>query len=316
VRSQFVSFLALSICAVAPAAAQALSPDPVVATRGEVSLLLSDLDAGLQKVPEDLRAGYMRDPERVARLVDNLLISKQIATQARKEGLHQEPLVAAVLAVAENELLTREYLQRMLPSPAEEEALEELARQTYRAHSDRFKSEPVWDISYLLASTDGREEADAKALAEELLVRARAGEELEVLIKDATAAQSTPQPPAGGSIKDADLVKMDAAFVTAVKSIKEPGAWSEPVRTRFGYHIARLDRFVPQGVRPFEAVREELITELRSKAQQTARTALIRRFSQQETELNDALIATLRDRYQPAQAAEEAAASPVPAANH
>lgn len=308
-RSGFALLLTLALATPA-VSAQAQATDEVVASRGGVSLLMSELDSGLRQVPEEMRGAYMRDPTRVARLIDNLLIAKQIATEARNQGLHREPEMAADLLAAENELLVKAYLARQLPPPADEATLEELAIQTYRANPQRFRSEPVWDISYLLASTDGRSEDEAKALAESLLAKARAGEPLEDLIKEATSAQTTPDPPAGGSIKSADLAKMDTAFVVAVKSIQKEGDWSEPVRTRFGYHIARLDRFAPAAVRPLEEVKKELMDELRAQAQQTARTAAIRRFSQQDTQLNDELIAGLRQRYAIPDAPAAAAGEP------
>lgn len=302
---------ALAFSSTVPAQAQAV--DPVVATRSGVSVTLSELDAGVRKVPEDMRGGYMRDATRVARLIDNLLTAKQIASKAREEGLDKEPAIAADIAMAKNEILAREFLDRQTASEADEAALEQLALQTYRANPERFKTEPVWDISYLLASTDGRDEAAAKQLAEDLLKRARAGEDLETLIKDATATQSSPNPPAGGSIKGADLLKMDTDFVVAVKSIKAAGEWSEPVRTRFGFHIARLDRFEPIRNREFADVKEELVAELRAKAEQNARTALIRSFSLQDTALNDEVIAALRTRYAtPVDAADDDGSASAP----
>jgi len=43
----------------------------------------------------------------------------------------------------------------------------------------------------------------------------------------------------------------------------KPGELSEPVETQFGYHIIRLDERREKGVKPYEAVSEQLHEEAR-----------------------------------------------------
>ncbi len=55
----------------------------------------------------------------------------------------------------------------------------------------------------------------------------------------------------------------DPAFEAALYNLNAVGDISEPVRTRFGLHIIRLDNITPENVESFDEVRDELVQQLR-----------------------------------------------------
>jgi peptidyl-prolyl cis-trans isomerase D len=67
----------------------------------------------------------------------------------------------------------------------------------------------------------------------------------------------------GGELGTISKGMMDPAFESALFGLKSVGDISEPVRTAFGFHIIRLDGIVPEQVKSFAEVRDELAKELR-----------------------------------------------------
>jgi peptidyl-prolyl cis-trans isomerase D len=55
----------------------------------------------------------------------------------------------------------------------------------------------------------------------------------------------------------------DPAFEAALYTLKAVGDISEPVRTRFGFHLIRLDDITSESVKSFAEVRDELVQQLR-----------------------------------------------------
>ena len=54
---------------------------------------------------------------------------------------------------------------------------------------------------------------------------------------------------------------MDPAFEQAAFALN-PGQVSEPVRSRFGYHLIETTEVLPASIKPFEEVKAQLIAEV------------------------------------------------------
>src|SRR6188472_2359757 len=79
--------------------AQSLAPDTVVASRGGVSMTVRDVDARLAEVPEDKRADLVGSPKHVEKMLSDLLLVKQLATEARAQSVESDPAYKASLAL-------------------------------------------------------------------------------------------------------------------------------------------------------------------------------------------------------------------------
>lgn len=144
-------------------------------------------------------------------------------------------------------------------------ASDELLKQLYEEQAERFVSEEQRRARHILlqvppdATTEA--EAEIKAEIETLRERLLAGESFEELAK-----AHSDDPGSGRQGGDLGMVPrgiMVAPFEEALFAIEE-GVVSEPVRTRFGFHIIRVDEIIPQTVRPFEEVRDELLGDHRN----------------------------------------------------
>ena len=98
--------------AVAQALPPAASGDATVARRGGVELTVAEVDVKIRSIPEELRAGYMTESDRAARLIDTMLLTKQLAVRARELGLDSDPEFLADLALVTTELLSRHAIER------------------------------------------------------------------------------------------------------------------------------------------------------------------------------------------------------------
>jgi peptidyl-prolyl cis-trans isomerase C len=268
-------------------------PDNVVARRGGVDLTVTDIDVKVRTIPPEMRAGYMAESDRAIRMIDSLLLSNQLAARAIKEGLDQRPDFKAELELLKTELLSRYLIERHIdgaPLPN----VEALSKERYLADPKSFTPSPRIDVSHILVSVEGRDEAAARQLADEALARAKAGEDFLALAEEYGEGK-------GGvpTVKNVDFSRMDPKFSLAVGELDSPGDITGPVRTQFGYHVIRLDMYQDYPTPPFDKVKDQLVAELSSKAKDKIKNDFLSSFSKLDPQLNDAVIEALRVRYVP-----------------
>lgn len=158
-----------------------------------------------------------------------------------------------------------EYLDLSLETIAGAEHIDEAQiRQYYEANQQRFMAPEQRRARHILVATGPeRSEEAAREMAETLHEQLEQGASFEAL-----AREHSDDP--GSSTRGGDLGfftrgVMDPAFDAAVFAL-EPGAYSEPVRTQFGYHLIQLEAVQAAQGRPLESVREEITNELRLQA--------------------------------------------------
>lgn len=143
------------------------------------------------------------------------------------------------------------------------EVSEEDLHQLYASDQARFAQPERREVRHLLLKVDAdADEAKAQAVLDEIqAIRARiqAGESFEELAK--TLSQDPGSAAKGGSLGIIESGIMVPAFDQATFALKA-GELSEPVRTPFGYHLIEVIQILPSEAKPFEAVREQLRTEL------------------------------------------------------
>lgn len=163
-----------------------------------------------------------------------------------------------------------EYLVLDLDALATTSAVsEEELRRAYESDQARFGQPERRKVRHiLLPLATEADEANARAVLDEIQAlrgRIQGGEDFGELAK---AVSKDPGSAAqGGSLGEIEQGMMDPAFDQAAFSLAA-GELSEPVRSRFGYHLIEVEEIIPARIKPFEEVQESLRAELaRGKAE-------------------------------------------------
>jgi peptidyl-prolyl cis-trans isomerase D len=137
----------------------------------------------------------------------------------------------------------------------------------------------------LLQVADPKDDAAVKAKAEEILKRARAGEDFAKLAQQFSQDNGSAQK--GGDLGWADRKAYVAPFAEAAFAMKE-GEIQGPVKTQFGYHILKLEGIQPVSTKTFEQAKGELEAEYRGNEAERA-------FNNAQDQLADAALQSSGD---------------------
>lgn len=186
------------------------------------------------------------------------LALREVCLQAaRAEGVTASPSeIAPGQWETGDEALIRAFLEaRIAPAEPPEPAL----RAAYDAMPERFRAPDLWQVAHILIPTrqgDARGEAEAMALAGSLAGElARAPKRFSELAARHSACSSAKSGGLLGQIGPGDTAP---EFEAAVASLRPGQTTPSPVRTRFGFHLIRLDAHARGQVLPYDTVRPRL----------------------------------------------------------
>src|SRR5690625_3723414 len=220
-------------------AGKAESNPSVFVRIGEVVLNHSDVDAYItDRVREEHRSAFLRDPGRIADLVQQQALTFQLAHQAVENGLDKEPEVVALLDLsAKNELSkleVRRFLKENMLDSYRNQA-QELAL-TSPDLIDPGVSTLTFD-QLLVTGQDNESRLDTAVRMADLYERYREAElDFDALIKhsDDPALENN-----NGRYADIDPGRLDEGVAAQLAEL-EPGEISEPFESRYGWHMVRL----------------------------------------------------------------------------
>jgi peptidyl-prolyl cis-trans isomerase C len=262
------SLAALIVAADCLAQAQK-SGDEVLAENASVKLTRSDYETDLLRVPPESRREFAASPGRLTQMLNNLLMDKTLAKQARDIGLDRDDEVARRLALETDRFLATAMVGKIQSDAAAEFDARESefaakARETYLMNKDKYKTSEQVSASHILFDPDKHGGSDAAlALAKEARARLVAGAdfgELAKQVSDDPAARGD-----GGKLGYFGHGRMDPDFTTAAFALKNVGDLSEPVKSAFGWHIIRLDGRRPPGEIPFERAKKQIMADMKAR---------------------------------------------------
>jgi peptidyl-prolyl cis-trans isomerase D len=145
----------------------------------------------------------------------------------------------------------------------------------YTQHPAEFESPKRFRVAHVLVRVPpvGGSEAESKAKAkvEDVIRRARAGEDFAALARD--NSEDTATAPQGGDLGSVGPGEMVPAFEQAAFALKKGEVTTVPVRTQFGYHAIKAVEVDEGGRRPFREVasqiKDKLVAERTDRAAQT-----------------------------------------------
>jgi peptidyl-prolyl cis-trans isomerase D len=164
------------------------------------------------------------------------------------------------------ETVSLQYLQLNLADiAANVQVTEEALHKYYEENAARNETPERRKASHILVES-GSDDAAAKKKAEDLVARARAGEDFARLARENSDDPGSRA--AGGDLGWATREAYVKEFSDALFAMKDKGEIVGPVRTQFGYHVIRLDDVDTPHVRSFEEMRGELEPEYRREQAQ------------------------------------------------
>lgn len=268
----------------------------VIASQGGVSITLGELDAyAASRIPEKDRAGFFNSPQRIEMLITNQLVQKQMAAEARKAGLQNDPVVKSQIELAADETLSKARLER-LRKEIKVPDFSALAKEDYAAHKEKYKLAGRFDVKHILITTKNRSDAEAKALAETVEKEAKANpEQFDALVEKYS---EDPSKTANlGLMTQVGSGRYVPEFTNAAKALKNPGDVSPVVKTEFGYHVLKLIARTADQQRSFADVREEIISRMSNDYVEKQMKNYVDQLRSQKMDANPDVVASLRDRY-------------------
>lgn len=195
-------------------------------------------------------AAEARDAAARALVVRQLLLGEArrlglVATPAALEGGGRE---------TQEDALVRALLEKevRVPSPRVEEC-----RRFYKANRARFTGPDLFEASHILFAADSETSIESAAAAAAAVIDELSAHP-ERFAALAAAHSDCPSARQGGNLGQFTADQMAPEFAAALKPLAAGEIVREPVKTRFGIHVIRLDRRIAGERLPFEAVRERI----------------------------------------------------------
>jgi len=232
-----------------------VDPAQILAYQGNVFLSQDTIDAAFSKIPEKDRLAFIRNGGRVDQLIRSLLQRKIVAVDASKAGFDRDPVMAERMVLAAQKELAEAWLVKLVED-APEADYEALAYEDYLADPEAYHSDAAVDVSHILIGTEERPLQEAETLAATLsaqLDEDPSGFDTLVMEYSDDPAKSAN----AGRYPEMKRGEMVEPFELAAFSLEREGQITPPVKTRYGYHIIRLNRRSGNTVSEFDEVKQE-----------------------------------------------------------
>jgi peptidyl-prolyl cis-trans isomerase C len=190
--------------------------------------------------------------------------------EAFAKALETEGMTEAELsAKARQEYLIQKYVEtKIMPKVA---VTDEAAKSFYDQNQERMKTPERLHLRHILVKVDtsapAEEKQKAKAKAEGLLAKVKAGEDFAALAKE--SSDDPGSKPNGGDLNWVTKGQTVPPFEQAAFALKD-GEVSGVVETNFGYHVIQRLETQAAGVVPFEKVKDRIRDFLKQRDTQQA----------------------------------------------
>jgi peptidyl-prolyl cis-trans isomerase C len=256
----------------APAPAVA-DPSTELLHSSRAKLTRGDYDTQLERLPEDARAGFGTNIDRINTLLRVILVDKTLAADARAAGVDRDPDIQRKIEAETDRVLAQAMIQRARDQwEAEFNArpnLDVAARERWLAMPDRYREPEQYQATVIRYSFDKYGGSDgAREKAADARRRIVAGGDMAAIAKaesdDPAAAQT------GGKLDWRTQRGFDDARVgRAVGSMRKPGDVTRPIEGDDAFYVIRLDGKRAGDKKSFDEVKAGIIADLRKEYVQT-----------------------------------------------
>lgn len=265
----------------------------ILATRGQGILTQEQFDAHADRLPAASRKQILRDKSKLKDILDQLLLSNQLAEEAIKAGFDQDPVVQARMELAAREELARAWLVHTVDEQSDAD-FNLMARESWQLNKDKYMTKPTVDVTHILISNAERTNEDALELAEQLAARIQADPSLfdEMVLEYSEDPSVVTNNGRFTGVEQGQMVKAfeDEAFSLPV------GGISAPVKTVYGYHLIRVDAKEAARQRTFEEVEPGLVKRMRRDLAERVERAYLSGFYTDGVEMSEEAIGEMIER--------------------
>jgi len=206
-----------------------------------------------------------------------LVIRELLLQRARTLDLQAAPESIDGLRETDEEALVRAVIEHDVKTPT---ADEQTCRRYYHANKARFRTPALYQPRHILFHAN-KDDAAAYASA---LQRAQAAlavvmarpESFDRLARDLSDCPSRDQ---GGLLGQVGAGETTPEFDAALRPMQEGETRAEPVQTRYGVHIVRLERRTGGDTVPFEQVRDRIAAYLEERSSRKAMSQYLSRLA-------------------------------------
>lgn len=185
--------------------------------------------------------------------------------EAKRRGLAGKPIKFAPGRV---ETLEDALIRELLDSVVEVKPFdEEDIHAEWARDPGRFRAPPLWEVSHILCACDPRDETAKNATylrAGDLARRACANPR--EFARLAARESDCGSKGAGGALGQLGPGDTVPEFEAALRALNEGAITPEPVLTRHGWHVIRMDAIAEGSVLPFDAVRTKIVEAMEKAA--------------------------------------------------
>ncbi|MBL8520332.1 MAG: peptidylprolyl isomerase [Betaproteobacteria bacterium] len=262
--------LSISACLVAAVShaqvSAPLEPSKVLASNQWVSVTYEDFVAEMARIPVQDQFEFLLDRQRIAQLVDNILVNKTLAREAVQLKVDQDRAVQAEVRNQVEKVLAKHRGQHLKDNLPKVDYLAR-AREIYLANPERFTRPAQYLVWHTLVGLTGRTRDQARLKADQLHDRLKKGEPEERLAEtesdDGSAKKNK------GVLGFSDLKNYDPRFAAAVRALKA-GELSAPVESEYGFHLIKVREVRPTHRFTFDELKADLLIEAEIQYRNTA----------------------------------------------
>ncbi|RJQ14205.1 MAG: peptidylprolyl isomerase [Nitrospiraceae bacterium] len=251
----YVVLVLFSLATLAGCAKKEKAGGPVVAKINKEAITGDDLITEMNRIPEWAREQFSGD-EGKAKFLDELIKRELIFQDARKMGLDKDKEYLEKKEEFEKMTLVSLVLKKEIEDKALVDDRE--VKDFYDKNSDKFTIGTKIRASHILVET----EAEAKKIHARIKKGEAFAKLAESFSKDKGSAQK------GGDLGYFGQGQMVPEFEQALLRLK-PNEVSDPVKTRFGYHIIQLTDIKKGEIASFEQSKESIKKQLLSEKKKT-----------------------------------------------
>jgi len=205
-----------------------------------------------------------------------LVIRDLLLQEARRLAVAAEPVSDSEgRRETDDEAMIRALIEREVKVPEPDETA---CRRYYEQNLARFRSADIYEASHILFAAipaDKDVYAQARADAESVLATLRDNPDSFAAL--AKAYSRCPSAEQGGNLGQITSGQTTPEFERALTEIAPGGLCAEPVATRYGFHIIRLERKIEGRVLPYEVVAGRIADYLRDSVRRRADAQYIAR---------------------------------------